>query len=531
MLWLLLQRIVAVTLLGGTVGSVASLATLGFVALIARAEQVLIGPLLANPASSTWLPVLGSLLIGGLAVGLLRAWIAPARPQGVANVIGAAHGLDRLLSPAPGLKSALASLLSIGCGASVGQYGPLAHLGGLLGYLSGSVFGGDADRRRIGIACGTAAAISTAFQAPIAGIVFAHEVILRHYSLRAFAPVTLASSAGYILVHFVVGRDLSLTLPDSVFVYAPEYLYFAAIGVLGGALAVVMMRMVHAGERLARASRIPELLRPAAAGLLIALLAWSVPEVLGVGQQVLRDVLDGQYPPYALSLVLVAKLLATALCLGFGFVGGMFGPALLVGVVFGTLCGDFAYLLFEGQHTDLVIYAACGMVAVVSPVIGAPLSAILIIFELTRSYDATTAAMVSAVLSNLVSYRVFGRSLRRSRAAGAVDADPRQAGRWRGADAAWRLPGGRGAAAGCRPSAAPAIRGRRPGRSGRRRRDGGSSRRGRSRHAPGIAGQRRNRPAGGRHGGVAGDGLCRARRRRPVPGGGGRVRREQSELG
>lgn len=399
------------TLLGGGVGIVATAASSLFVALVLASERWLVLPLARaehGPFSSWWLAVL--LVTGGLLVGLIRWWNRPAPMQGPANVIAAAHGLERLMPAAPGFRTTLATLVSIGSGASVGQYGPLAHLGALLGHVSARLVRADAARRNIGIACGAAAAISTAFNAPIAGIVFAHEVILRHFSLRAFAPVTVASSIGFVFTHFVEAHEPLFELTRPLVVYAQEYVVFALIGIAGGLVAVFYMRAIFACERAARASRVPEFLRPAAAGAAVAIIAYPVPEVLGVGLGTLGSALAGEFSTVDLGFILVAKLAATALCLGFGFVGGVFSPSLLIGVMFGALVGTSMDLAVGSGHGDLVIYAACGMVAVVSPVIGAPLTAILIAFELTRSYDVTTAAMLCAVMSNLVSYRVFGRS-------------------------------------------------------------------------------------------------------------------------
>jgi CIC family chloride channel protein len=146
------------------------------------------------------------------------------------------------------------------------------------------------------------------------------------------------------------------------------------------------------------------------AGLAIGLLALQIPDILGVGDQVMRDMLDsGSNSALDISILLLAKISAAALCLGFGFVGGVFSPSLLIGMLLGSLFGLGIEQLFP--YANIPMYAICGMAAVTSPVIGAPLTTILIVFELTHSYDLTTAVMVSVVFSNVVSYRLFGRSL------------------------------------------------------------------------------------------------------------------------
>ena len=138
----------------------------------------------------------------------------------------------------------------------------------------------------------------------------------------------------------------------------------------------------------------------------------QIPEVLGIGKEVLRfAIIENTFTAYELVFILVAKLILTAMCLGFGFAGGIFSPALLIGVLFGTLIGYGVDTVFVDQRSHIALYAICGMVAVTSPVIGAPLTTILIVFELTRNYDLAIAAMVSVAFANLVGYRIFGRSL------------------------------------------------------------------------------------------------------------------------
>ncbi len=143
---------------------------------------------------------------------------------------------------------------------------------------------------------------------------------------------------------------------------------------------------------------------------MIGLLALQLPDILGIGDQLMRQTLSDSTPS-ALNLgtLLIAKIVAASVCLGFGFVGGVFSPSLLIGLLFGSLMGLGIEQLFP--YANIPMYAICGMAALTSPVIGAPLTTIMIVFELTHSYDLTTAVMVSVVFSNVVSYRLFGRSL------------------------------------------------------------------------------------------------------------------------
>ena len=409
-------RIVSLAVLGMVTGVLASLAAIGFVDLVALLnEWLLISPrsrFMAEDARWLALATVCVPALGGLVVGIVHRYAPERRPHGPPDVIRAVQGLDGRIPPRAGFLSALTSLVSLGSGASVGQYGPLVHLGAALGSLAARISPPNRWMITVGVGCGVASAISTAFNAPIAGVVFAHEVILRHYSLRAFAPVTVAAAAGHVIANVVFERPPLFRVEAVSVSHAPEFLGFLLIGVVGAFVAVFFMRAILLSGRLARNLPVAEYLKPMLAGAALGVAALWLPDVLGIGRETLRfAVIDHAFAPGELALLLAAKILATALCIGFGFSGGVFSPALLVGILFGALAGSGAELLLGELRSDVAIYAVCGMVAVASAVIGAPLTTILIVFELTRNYDLATAAMVSVVFSNLVSYRLFGRSL------------------------------------------------------------------------------------------------------------------------
>ena len=409
-------RIVRNALLGMVTGGLASLAAIGFVDIVLLLNEWLF----ISPRSrfmqedATWLAIATVLVpaTGGLVVGVMHRYIPERRAHGPPDVIRAVQGPEGRVSIRSGLLSALTSLLSLGAGASVGQYGPLTHLGATLGSLVARLNRQAARTATVWVGCGVAAAISTAFNAPLAGIVFAHEVILRHYSLRAFAPITVAAAVGHVIANVIFERPPLFRVEAMSVGSAPEFLGFIIIGVAGAFVAVLYMRAILASSRIAGRLSVADHLKPMLAGALLGVAAIGMPDILGIGKETLRfAVIDHAYAPGELAFLLAAKILATALCIGFGFAGGVFSPALLTGILFGALAGNGAELLLGDLRSDLAVYAICGMVAVASAVIGAPLTTILIVFELTRNYDLTTAAMVSVVFSNLVSYRIFGRSL------------------------------------------------------------------------------------------------------------------------
>ena len=410
-------RIVLNAALGMAVGVVASLAAIGFVDLVLLLnEWLLISPRSRFMQEDRTLLLVATVLVpaaGGLIVGIVHRFLIPERrPHGPPDVIRAVQGLDGRVPPRSGFLSALTSLVSLGAGASVGQYGPLAHLGATFGSLVARLNRHTERNATVWVGCGVAAAIATAFNAPLAGIVFAHEVILRHYSLRAFAPITVAAAVGHVVANVIFERPPLFRVDAVNVVAAPEFLGFILIGVGGAFVAVLYMRAILFSGRLAHRVPVADWLKPMLAGAVLGLVAIEMPDILGIGKEALRfAVIEHAYGSGELAFLLVAKLLATALCIGFGFAGGVLSPALLVGILFGAFAGNGVELLVGEFRSDIAIYAICGMVAVASAVIGAPLTTILIVFELTRNYDLATAAMVSVVFSNLVAYRVFGRSL------------------------------------------------------------------------------------------------------------------------
>ena len=403
------KRITILAVLGLVIGGIVAVVAVGFVeAVLALNDALLFAP---NSRRLTLLAI-ATPTIAGLLVGLLRLLLQDRQFHGPPDAIRAAHTAEADMPVRSGVVSAIAACLSLGAGASVGQYGPLVHLGSLIGSWTRRLTGAEQSIGNIGIACGAAAAISAAFHAPIAGLIFAREVILRHYSLRAFAPIAVASTVAYVIAHVVLQRQPLFQVANHVVASAWEYAVFIGIGITGSLLALVYVHAIRYADFLAQRLELPIPLKTALAGLALGITALQVPEVLGIGQAVLRHALSGEfYGVLDLGVILVTKLLMTSICLGFGFAGGVFSPALLIGALFGAMIGGGTELLFTEQHSYIAVYAVCGIVAVTGPVIGAPLTMVLIVFELTQNFDLAAAAMISVAFANLVGFRLLGRSL------------------------------------------------------------------------------------------------------------------------
>ncbi len=411
----MIKRVTILTLLGLVIGGIVGMLAVGFVEAVLWLNDFLriAGDSRDAVQDRLWLITITICVpaAGGLIVGLIGTRLKDNRFHTPQDAIRTALSPGATMPVKEGVLSTVAAVFSLGSGASVGQYGPLAHMGASLGSWVCRAVHYERSLRSISIACGAAAAISAAFHAPIAGLIFSREVIIRHYSLRAFAPIAVASTMAYVIAHIVFRRDPLFRLDGLVVESSWEYLTFIAIGIASAYLAKAYMRLIEfAGETSAKLAW-PGPVKTMLAGAVLGVVAIQVPEVLGIGQDTLRTAMLGQtFGIQELLLILVAKLLVTALCLGFGFAGGVFSPALLIGTLFGAAIGTAADMFIGVGHSPVAVYAVCGMVAVTSPVIGAPLTAVLIVFELTQNYGLATAAMVSVAFANLIGFRIYGRS-------------------------------------------------------------------------------------------------------------------------
>ena len=329
--------------------------------------------------------------VAGAVCALIKIYFVKGRFCGLADTIRSAR--DGTVQPwKPALASVVASFVSFSSGAAVGQYGPVGHLGGLIGNWFRSWW-----RRGVGPACGVAAAIAAAFHAPVTGLLFAHEVILRHYSPRAFAPVTVAAVAGYT-VSVALGRPPFLSIGDMQSVGAGDFVMFGVQGALFGVLSVWYLRAIFGlGKRLSPYPVLPLFIM---AGAVCGLLWLLSPEASG-GRVLLRAAVEGGLAhgwQDALAIGAV-KAAATIICLGAGFAGGIVSPTLAIGAMSGALYAAVASALgiYEGP---LFVPVVCGMIAFTAPVIGAPLAGILFVLELSGgNYPLTVAASIAVALS------------------------------------------------------------------------------------------------------------------------------------
>ena len=352
------------------------------------------------------------LTMAAMLIIFVRKFFGIDRWHGPADSIYAAHRADNELNIKSGLGSTLVALISAGGGASVGQYGPLVHFGAPIGSAIRK-FGGGTINLDIFIVCGVAGAISAGFGAPIAGVIFAHEAILRHFSLRAVAPIAVASiSASWFtkqvfdfepLINLADVRLDTLTLLPTALIAGPIF----------GLVAVLFMVSIRFSNKLASKLSFGFNFNIFLAVIICGGAGMLIPEALGLGTQTLRSIMSTGYEFQFLIFLFAAKIFLTATCIGFGLFGGVFSPALLVGATSGAIVGKFVSLVFQvnnAGHAIMLAMPICGMAAVASAVIGAPIAGVVIILELTMSYEFALGAMISVVVALIVSDALFGHS-------------------------------------------------------------------------------------------------------------------------
>ena len=328
--------------------------------------------------------------------------------QGIADSIFYAHRPDNEADIKSGILSTFAAFISAGGGASVGQYGPLVHFGATIGsWLKKKLsFNLSLD---LYIGGGVAAAISSGFGAPLAGVVFAHEAIMRHYSHKAILSIAIASCVAFGLSTTLWGESLIFPISKVKFDFVTIlYVSFIA-GPLFGLVAITFMNSLIFFNRLALKFSSNTFLKYAIAIILLSGIGHFVPEVMGLGTSGVLSAVSGELMLYFALIVLLGKIIATSISLGFGFFGGVFSPAILVGASAGAVVAELFVLIgvLDKFEPALVI---SGMAAVTGAVIGAPICMVVIVMELTSSYTYALASLVGLTLSVSLSHILFGAS-------------------------------------------------------------------------------------------------------------------------
>ncbi len=401
------------------VGTISGYAALLFYWSVAALQRLFFGATEAMIETSVskldWWVILSVPTLGGLGIGLFLAYFSRSgRVASVAEVIEASRLRGCEMSTRSGVISAIVSAFSLGVGASSGREGPVVHLGATLAAIFSRFARVTEIEARILLGCATAAAVSSSFNAPIAGALFALEVVLGYYAVRAFAPIVIASVAGAVVSRSHLGDFPAFSIPDRNLETFWELPAFGLLGIVCAITATLLMAAIIATDtftdRMQERWSYPLWVEPAVGGFLIGCIALLYPQVVGVGYETTSSVLYERVPFWTMIGIVGAKVAAVAITLATRFGGGVFSPSLMLGALTGGAFGIVATAIFPDLSSSYGLYALAGMGAVAAAVLGAPISTSLIVFELTGDYQTAVAVMVSVSVATVLTQQVIERS-------------------------------------------------------------------------------------------------------------------------
>jgi H+/Cl- antiporter ClcA/CBS domain-containing protein len=335
--------------------------------------------------------------LGGAIVGLLRWRYSHFLDRGFSALLSS-FGVPQIAPLQPPIKM-LAAAISLGTGASLGPEGPSVEIGANIGIWLGQIFRVSRERYRLLIGAGAAAGFASGFNAPIAGVFFALEVVLSTtFTTSSISLILLAAVASSTVSHMFYGEHMAFSVPGYQVNSNWEWVCYFGLGLLASFVSIVYtkgIKLAHACFRgevrgLTILSKIPKAVHPILGGLCVGLIALKLPHILGIGYGMLETILEGkQFPLYFLILLLCVKLVVVAISLGSGLVGGVFAPAMFIGACLGAVYGNVLGAIVPPSMLEIAspqAYAMVGMAAVLAGSVRAPLTAILLLFELTHNY-------------------------------------------------------------------------------------------------------------------------------------------------
>ena len=358
-----------------------------------------------------WWWVVAAPALGGLAVGwIVDTFAKEARGHGVPEVMEAVALRHGRIRPRVVAAKTIASGICIASGGSVGREGPIVQIGSAIGSTVGQFLKVSPRRLRTLVGCGAAAGIAATFNAPVAGALFAVEVILGDFGVPQFSPIVIASVVATVVSRQHLGDLPAFEIPHYSMEHPGELAAYAVLGLLAGLLAILFTRSLHTSEELFERLPLPAPLKAMAGGAAVGAIALLAPQVLGVGYEAMNQALTQAPGAWLLVGLLFAKVLAVSLTIGSGGSGGVFAPSLFLGASLGGAVGAVVQVWFPGAAPPGA-YALVGMGAVVAAATHAPITAIMILFELTTDYKIILPLMISCIIGTLVMTRLHGDSI------------------------------------------------------------------------------------------------------------------------
>ncbi len=354
-----------------------------------------------------WIPAAGGLVVGPLVYFFAKE----AKGHGVPEVMESVALRSGIIRKRIVLIKSLASAICIGTGGSVGREGPIVQIGSAIGSTIGQMLKISADRIRTLVGCGAAAGIAATFNAPIAGSMFALEVVLGDFGLATFSPIVISSVVATAVSRHFLGDAPAFVVPAYELISAWEFPLYVMLGLVCALVAVSFTSVLYRLEDLFDAIKFPDYLKAALGGFVLGAMGLVFPHVLGVGYGTIDLALIGNLSWWLLLSLAVCKILATSITIGSGGSGGIFAPSLFMGAMAGGVFGTLAHAVLPGVTASSGAYSIVGMGAVVSGTTHGPMSAILILFEMTGDYKIILPLMIACIISYLASSQLLQESI------------------------------------------------------------------------------------------------------------------------
>ncbi len=362
--------------------------------------------------SLPWLWKVSIPAVGGFIVGLIVYYLArEAKGHGVPEVMEAVSLRGGRIRPRVVIAKMFASAVCIASGGSVGREGPIVQIGSTIGSSLGQYLKIDERRLRTLVGCGAAAGIAATFNAPVAGALFAVEIILGDFGVSQFSPIVISSVAATVISRLFFGDSPAFAVPSYSLINVFELVIYAFLGICAGLASILFIKALYGLEDIFDKIKLYFPLKTAFGGLIIGLIALKFPEIFGVGYETINSALHADMVWWLLLTLMLAKILAVSITIGSGGSGGIFAPSLFIGAMMGGAIGTAANLIWPGSVANPGAYALVGMGAVVAGATHAPITAILIIFELTSDYKIILPLMISCIIATILAGRLNKASI------------------------------------------------------------------------------------------------------------------------
>jgi CIC family chloride channel protein len=384
------------------IGALVGLVVVAFILLTGRLAVRMYPPGSA-PIRRVLFPVLGALVTGYL----LFKYFPEARGSGIPQTKFALFIRDGYISFRTVVGKFICCSASLASGIALGREGPSVQIGAGIASTLARRFGLNTARTRELIPVASSAALATAFNTPIAAVLFSLEEILGDLHAAVLGSVVISSATAWMVLHLILGDEPLFHVPAYQLVNPTEFLIYAVLGVIGGLGSVAFVKLLLAIRIWFRKlPRRTAWAHPVAGGLVVGLMGWFLPEVMGVGYDYVERVLGGDVAVKTVAVLAVMKIIATATCYGSGNAGGIFGPALFIGAMIGGAVGGVAHQLFPAWTANPGAYALVGMGTAFAGIVRTPLTSVIMIFEMTRDYSIIVPLMISNLVAFFVSYKL-----------------------------------------------------------------------------------------------------------------------------